>query len=301
MRHSRKNDPGIYYKLLRKIRRKVRSFSRIPIRYTYENFSINLPSYHLLPTYQDAHPKYDRFLPLLAEYILEMEVVVDVGANVGDTLAGMAEKNSKAKYICIEPDNHFFYCLERNVEIIRASLKHLNVRLVKELIGKNISGVTLCGDGGTKYAVIENNGRIKSVQLDEILSDEIDVRLIKSDVDGFDYDVLDSSTATIEKHKPMLFFECQCDFDYQKASYAKTLEGLQLSGYRDWVVFDNYGEMILRTSSAGVVLQLMDYSWRQRIGKTAQTIPYYDILTVQSNETAVIDEVLKRYNYNQDS
>jgi tRNA G46 methylase TrmB len=60
----------------------------------------------MLPIYQRAHPKYDRFLPHLVKYFNSAKyIVVDIGANVGDSLAGMIEKNSKLNFINPSPDN----------------------------------------------------------------------------------------------------------------------------------------------------------------------------------------------------
>jgi FkbM family methyltransferase len=267
----------------------------LPIRYQYRDFAIELPANHLLPEYQKSYPKYDRFLPHLAKYVKPSDTIVDIGANVGDTLAGMAEQNPAPSYVCIEPDDVFYGHLEKNIARIKGAIKDLKVQTFKILIGKNISNVLLDGQGGTKHAVVNHEGGIKSVPLDELIASRSSVRIIKSDVDGFDYDVLDSSMAVIEAHKPILFFECQYDHDYQKLGYLQTLKSLESTGYCNWTVFDNFGEVIIRTSDLEVVGQLMDYVWRQNIGRATRTIYYFDIMAVQRNDSALIDQVLREY------
>ncbi|QHF45138.1 hypothetical protein PspS35_15610 [Pseudomonas sp. S35] len=290
------NSSSLLSKISHRIIRKLRKHSKIPINYKYRNFSIKLPSHHLLPEYQKTHAKYDRFLPHLTRYIDDSETIVDIGANIGDSLAGMAEKNATAHYICIEADDSFYRHLEENVSRIKAFIPQLNVQTIKALVGKNISNVSLDGKDGTKHAVVHNDGGILSSPLDELIPEASSVRILKSDVDGFDYDVLDSSMAVIKKHNPMLFFECQYDYEYQRTGYAHTLNTLEAAGYCDWTVFDNFGEVVIRTSDLSIVSQLMTYIWQQNIGRSTRTIYYYDILAVQKNDSALIDNVLKDYN-----
>ncbi|MDK9721264.1 MAG: FkbM family methyltransferase [Rhodospirillales bacterium] len=287
----------IYSTVARMIRNNIRIFFSAPIEYGYTNFSIKLPANHMLPAYQQAHKKYDRFLPHLAKYMNHLDTIIDVGANVGDTLAGMVEQNPEANYICIEPDDLFYQYLEENIERIKIYKMDLKIRTIKALIGKNVSSVTLEGNKGTKHATGIGTGNIASVTLDEIISQTSydNIRLLKTDVDGFDYDVLDSSISAIEKHKPMIFFECQFDYEYQKNGYAKTFSSLSSAGYCDWTIFDNFGEVILRTDDIAIIMQLLDYVWKQNSGLASRAIYYYDVLAVQQNDSKLIDSVLKEY------
>ena len=290
-----KNKLTLLLRIIRKIKKKLRALSNIPITYQYKNFSIKLPADHYLPDLKKSYPKYDRFLPHLSKYILKNETIIDIGANVGDTLAGMAEQNSTVNYICIEPDDSFFYLLEKNIIRIKNSVKDLNVQTIKALVGKNISDVTLVGKNGTKCAVIKKNGLIKSHLLDEIILNKKNIRLLKSDVDGFDYDVLDSSMSIIEKNKPIIFFECHYDFEYQKLGYINTLRQLEIISYCYWIVFDNFGEVMVKTNDVSTIIQLIDYVWQQNIGKSSRSIYYYDILAVQKKDMVFIDRVLQEY------
>ena len=277
--------------------RKFRTAFNIPVVYRYKEFSILVPASHLLPEYQKRHPKYDRFLPHLAKFIAPSDTIIDIGANVGDTLAGMAEHNSTSRYVCIEPDDSFYEHLQKNIERIKNSKTDLRVHTIKSLVGKGISGVSLDGKGGTKHAVVDNSGSIKSKTLDELLSrtDYSNIRMLKTDVDGFDYDVLDSSAAVIREYKPILFCEVQYDFEYQMNGYEKTLRALESEGYCDWTIFDNFGEIVLRTKSLAIVVQLMRYVWNQNTGRTTRTIYYYDVLAVQESDSNLIDRVLSDY------
>ena len=285
--------PPIFFKGAKRLFR-----GRSKIEYRYGDFSILLPFDHLMPEYQKNFAKYDRFLPHLVQHLSSDATVVDIGANVGDTLAGMVEKNPYSSFVCIEPDNEFFSYLVDNIDRIKRMRPQLNVLAVQALVGKTISGASLVGVGGTKHAVVNDKGGIKSQLLDEILAelpDVSNVRLLKSDVDGFDYDVIDSSFSTINKYGPMVFLECFCEFDYQKEGYKKTLSSLEICGYIDWTVFDNFGEFVLRTNDVGIVFQLIEYVWVQRNRKTTQKIYYFDILASRDSDKNLIGTALSSY------
>lgn len=279
-----------------KIKRRVKRWLGVRIEYRYRDYAIHLPSDHMLPVYQEIHPRYDRMLPHLAKYIGEKNTIIDVGANCGDTLAGMVEFNAKCKYVCIEPDDDFFEDLVSNIKRIKTSVPELDVSVEKALVGKSVAGVALEGVGGTKHAVV--GAGIKSAKSLDAILDAIShpqVKLLKTDVDGFDYDVIDSAESLIASQRPLIFFECQYSYEFQKLGYAKTIANLHSVGYVDWIVLDNFGEVILRTESIDILLQMIEYVWRQNKGAATRTINYFDILTAAANDRELIDEVLANW------
>ena len=279
--------------------RKVKRALGIPVRHRYENFTILLPAEHLLPVYQRQHPRYDRFLPHLAAALGPDATIIDVGANCGDTLAGMVERNPRATYVCVEPDDGFFRYLRTNIARMRASLGPLSVHVVQSLVGQSVGGVSLAGGGGTRHAVTADGAAAGHVPvtLDSILAvlPPLTVRLLKSDVDGFDYDVIDSTAGLLAAQKPILFFEAQCDFDWQLAGFTRTIAWLSGQGYRHWCAFDNFGEIVLRTGDAGEIGQLLGYVWKQNQGKATRTIHYFDLLACTAADAGLIARVLDSY------
>ena len=276
--------------------KKLKKILGVRIQHAYKDFSIMLPADHKLPIYQRQHPQYDRFLPHFVKGIESNSTIIDVGANCGDTLAGMVVENSEPKYICIEPDTAFHHALLSNIAHIKKFHPNLDVVTVKHLIGKNLSNVLLEGTGGTKHAVV-GMGTQTAMPLDEILKGIPcpPVRLLKTDVDGFDYDVIDSSRDLLLAQHPILFFECQYDFEYQKIGFEKTIEWLGSIGYTDWTIFDNFGEVMLRTHDPQQVLQLMKYVWRQNTKAATRTIYYFDILVGTAKNMGFISDALNTY------
>ena len=89
---------------------------RINHRYRLGNFEIILPAEHMLPFYKSKYSRYDKFLPFLAEYFKDGDLIIDVGANVGDTVVQIFLVNNKLSFICIEPDSRFFKYLLYNIK-----------------------------------------------------------------------------------------------------------------------------------------------------------------------------------------
>jgi FkbM family methyltransferase len=267
------------------------------LEYQYDGFSILLPMEHRLPTFQRQHPKYDRFLSHLVRHITQRSTIIDVGANCGDTLAAMVSVAANHKYVCIEPDDLFFSYLLANIERMRRVHVDLDVEAVQAMVGKNIRNASLEGKGGSKHAVV-GTGSLNAVPLDElIVSSEAGppIRLLKSDVDGFDYDVIDSASELLVRDAPVLFFECQIDSALQKVGYENSIKKLESYGYANWIVFDNFGEVMLGTSHTDALLHLMEYVWKQNRNLTTRTIYYFDVLAATDREKRLIDLVLSGY------
>ena len=225
-------------------------------------------------------------------------MVVDVGANCGDTFASMYDSNPELRFICIEPDDYFYSFLNKNITNLKNNNPEASVCAIKTLVGKSVNGVLLEGKGGTKKAVPSlSSGAIASETLDSLLEglDERDFRLLKIDVDGFDWDVIQSGSNVIAKYKPIIFFECYFDNTYQLDEYKSILRKLNLEGYLNYVVFDNFGELILDTSDTNILDQMLDYIWRQNMHRTTRTIYYYDLLVYIEHDKHLIEKVLKDY------
>jgi FkbM family methyltransferase len=287
---------------LRVLMQVTRSLLGLKTKYRYRNFFIRLPADHLLPFYQSMYGTYDKFLPHLVRYLEPTATVIDVGANCGDTLAGMYDANDRLNYICVEPDEVFFRYLSENALRIRNSNSGASIRLYKALLGKCVSQATLQGHGGTKHAVktvesMPGAKSIASVTLDSLVLpiQSGRVQLLKSDVDGYDYDVLDSAEQLIAEHVPILFFECHFGNLNQKSGYQATIQGLQRRGYHEWTIFDNYGDVVLRTREIEPLFQLFDYIDRQNAGVTARTIHYVDVMTSTERHAALLTTVVSDY------
>jgi FkbM family methyltransferase len=288
-------------KYSRKLRKRYIQFAAVfgvQIEQTYSigNIPIVLTGAHALPRFQHEHALYDRFLPVLASKFGKNETIVDVGANCGDSLAAMVARNQNSDYFCIEPDRRFFALLGRNRASMLSQFPDLHIGLSDALAASKLTAMKLVGNDSTKTAVI-GDGPNTSKSLDTLLAENkvTKVRLIKIDVDGNDWDVINSAGVCIRKVKPVLFFECDFRTVESKFGYKATLEKLKTFGYSDWVIFDNFGALLVRTADISVVVQIMDYMELQRLKRTTRTFYYIDVLAATSRDIILVNDVVDQY------
>lgn len=277
---------------------KVRRALKLPETMTVGATELTLSPGHTLTMNQRHHVLYDRFLPHLAARLKPNSMVIDVGANCGDTLGAMHATNPTLGFIAIEPHDEYFALLERNVARLKAK-SPFEVHLVKRMVSCSAGVMTLVQSGGTARAVHDPDAPAGAAtqKLDEIVEAAAvtSVRLLKSDVDGFDFDVLNSAQSVLARMQPVVFFESQIDYEFQRIAFAEMLSMLEGHGYNFWVLFDNFGSVVLRTSSRDAVAQLIDYTWKKRHQTPWRTINYFDVLAVTQADRDFANEVVDSY------
>ncbi|MDE2433822.1 MAG: FkbM family methyltransferase [Burkholderiales bacterium] len=275
------------------------------IRYSCGAFDIKIPHDHKLPDYQSSHPLYDRFLPMLAKALPPQSIVIDVGANVGDTYASMISENKTLQFHCFEPDPEFYSLLVENMSLIVEATQKCKTPDIacREFVGseKSTQGILVSRDGSAHIeSAPSSNATINYLRLDDYIKSNIptyniDTILIKSDVDGFDYDAINSLGDLPEEGGPLLFFECQTDTQQQLEQYKQLINRLGDSKYT-FISFDNFGNPINLHCTKENVFDLLDYVWRQNINSATRTIWYIDVLAYQVDMLAVVDRAFFYFN-----
>ncbi len=154
------------------------------------------------------------------------EVVIDLGAFVGDTLETFIHKaggNFKKVYL-FEPNERNAAALTARAERLRRewAIDHTKIEIVHAGIGNEHSTLYIDteSDGSpssTKILGLQD-GNKKAVQvysLDEFLRDKHEVvTYIKADIESFEYDMLCGAKETIQKYRPRLaicIYHCASD------------------------------------------------------------------------------------------
>lgn len=230
-------------------KRQLRIFFKIDQIFYIDNKKIILPPEHLLSFYESVYPEYDKFLKKIIGKIKENEAIIDIGANIGDTLFRLISINSKPYYYCIEADNFFFEYLKKNKKSLDINIQN-KIILIKTLVGDQLKGNLSETTTGTK-SLIESDSGIKSKKLDDIILDYKikNIKLIKVDVDGFDYNILFSAINELKNNKPDIFFEYMPLDESGKKKYLRLIEKLNEIGYSNWTMLDNYGSVIFENKS----------------------------------------------------
>jgi hypothetical protein len=238
------------------------------MKYQLNNLTIEMTEGHTLPYYQQQHKLYDRFLPHLAKSLTGD--VIDVGANVGATMVAMAQANPKLNFFCAEPQADTYVALQQNKKLVEGKLK-TKVQIMKNMIGT--VGVPL-------QTVIDEFGYKPD--------------LIKVDVDGMDYDVLNSYKF---EQQPMLYFEADYQNELQLKLYRKLINDLTVKGYSKFFLFDNFGAYMgsVEHDQINHIDNLFDYIWTLKQRRSTMTIYYLDILAVTPKDALRASRSVNEY------
>ena len=269
------------------------------VEYACGQFTLVLPSDHKLPCYQSTNALYDRFLPVLARQLTGQALIVDVGANIGDTLASMASENPRAKYICVEPEPTFFAFLEANTARIAEGLQQRPV-LLSQFVGQQAVTGQLVSSHGTAKVVSTSQPTEATayVTLEDILrthaSTEPQTLLVKSDVDGWDYDVVRSLGPVLDSDNLIVYMECQTQTSEQHESFVRFFEDLAHRNL-NYTIFDNFGNLLIANGDNRQVISLIDYVWAQEKGSRTRTIWYIDVMISTSHTKILCDGAVSAY------
>lgn len=211
-----------------------------PIRYRVGAFDITLPADHKLPAQQAQHPLYGQFLPHLAQRLPDSSVVVDVGANCGEALAGMASRKATLHFLCIEANPACFSLLEQNIETIKSLSPGLQ------------ADALLAASGGAKPQPLD-------VALEGVLQLKKPISLLKIAAGGWDCEVLISACQRIEQQRPLIVFDHNSGDAPPLEACIQTLAQLAQLGYAAWFVFDGDGDFVLETTSCETVAAFLAY------------------------------------------
>ena len=237
---------------------------------------LRFPTDHALPAILRRHPDYQENLAAIVAIVSEKYpdgVIVDVGANVGDT-ASLIRTVSGHPIICIEGDAYFQNFLGLNTN------RMADVHIVKAYVGERCGSAQyqVVRNSGTMQLIRNNGEPIPIITLDSLMVSHrvlARTRLLKIDADGFDVKILRGAETLIEKTKPVLFFEYDPTFLRQHDPYAnETIEALFNNGYEGLIIYDHLGRRLLAQDNhqSDTISQVGDYLLDKR-----GLLPYVDL------------------------
>ncbi|MCX7834069.1 MAG: FkbM family methyltransferase [Ignavibacteria bacterium] len=239
------------------------------------------------------HPEYDRNFPLLAKYVCEKYpdgVIVDIGANIGDTIAMLATYGVNNDIIAIEGEINYYRLLLENKKLFKNNIRTFNIFLGEK--SEEINAV-LDKEKGTAKIIHDKKEKIKLSSFDEFYKNESleNIVLFKSDTDGYDLKVLKGAQDFLNKNKPVIFFEYdEYYFSLHSESGISIFDFLHNCGYKKSIFYDNYGRFIisLDVNSKNQIEQLTRYI-KSRKGK----IDYYDIALFPEKDLDIYEKLLQ--------
>jgi len=236
------------------------------IRYELSGTVMLLPFAHDLPIFRSAFPQYSTNIGRLCCYMSEKYTdlrLVDIGANIGDTVA-IVRENSQCPILCVEADKHYFTILMENLR--RAGFQSV------EAVNAFVSSYTgelrgqLVSDGGTAHFIASDAPPIRTVKLSLLLSDFPQFqspKLVKIDTDGYDCSILKAEIEWLKEKKPAIFFEYD-PFFFSDHPYdgARIFKDLREAGYVLAIFYDNVGDYLATVDlekDGEILVELQNY------------------------------------------
>tara|TARA_Y100001933_G_scaffold235893_1_gene257389 strand:- start:520 stop:1491 length:972 start_codon:yes stop_codon:yes gene_type:complete len=260
---------------------------------------IHIPPEHALPKIKNDHPSYDSILPKftnhLSNYFKDL-LVLDIGANIGDTAITLINKGGVDKVICVEPCLHFYEILCKNKSLY-------NLETINCFINNDTNHKLYIKEDDRGNAMIskssptdhKNNCDVKTI--DDIYyslcsKSKNNLKLIKIDVEGYDINALQSAKETIAKTQCSVFFEIYpylIKNNTKKTSFDITALLEELCLYH-LCIFDGWGTLIslfdIRTKDFKFVFnKLYNYS-----SKTMDI--WFDGLAVNDENKSILNSFI---------
>lgn len=241
---------------------------------------------HSYPLLKAAHRFYDTGLRRLCTFVKATDGcldVIDVGANVGDSLLQVPSELG-GRFLCIEADDRYFPLLERNART-RDGVTCLQV-VCDETNGEATHSLVHTA-GTSRVAADGGDRRFVHKTLDRIVAELPHVRanVLKIDTDGYDYKVLRGARTLLERDKPVLFFELAPEhLEAAGEEPISVFPFLSAAGYRQVFIYDNLGRPLVRidTTALEPLNDLLAYA------RLAGGF-YFDVVAFHASRSADLD------------
>jgi FkbM family methyltransferase len=235
------------FRLAEKIWAQVQNTDDPLIEYVLDGVPLLLPMSHPLPLYRRDHPQYSSNVGRIAaavSRVLADFTFVDIGANVGDTLA-IVRAQATFPVLCIEG-------AEAYVPVLRANAAQFDeVEIEPSFVGSRERSYAIVASAGTGHLDVCDRGDLGTRSLCAILARYPRFQnpaMIKLDTDGMDTTILKNEAKLLAKVQPVVFFEYDPSFFAQHDGDGfSVFEALLQAGYGPVLVYTNVGDLLCVT------------------------------------------------------
>ncbi|MBC6112176.1 FkbM family methyltransferase [Pedobacter fastidiosus] len=237
---------------------------------------------------------YDKNLSRLVKSVKQKfadSSVIDVGANIGDSVA-IIKQLSDVPIICIEGDDKYFKLLNANIK------QFDNVVAINSFLGEKaeiIDGELKYDSGTLKIDLSASNNKITINTLDDLFIQNEHLfkncKFLKIDTDGFDFKILKGAVNLIRRQNPVLFFEYSEQHLREAGDDGLLLfEMIKELGYKYLAYYDHTGRFMLSTNSDNVSLSNQMHNY---ISNYNSVIPYFDIAAFQATDQDIFEQTIE--------
>jgi FkbM family methyltransferase len=271
-----------------------KALGRRAVRREVQGVPLWMPWSHLLPDYVRARPTYGQNLVEVAAGLAARRgpgdgplQLLDIGANIGDSALQVLHRVD-GRAVCVEGDPYWLDYLHRNVDAdARVAVEEALLTPTEDGWG-DVQAVR--HDGTTKF-VHSGTGdgamaRLSTRALRDKHPGLEDLRLVKSDTDGFDPGLVVAVAQTWSDRGPVLFFEFDPVLAREVGNDDPHAMWAQLAdlGYRRVAVWDNTGDPLgqLDLADAG------RYSARLEPAPVELGWHFWDVAVCRADDTAAL-------------
>lgn len=249
------------------------------VRRTVFGREMLMPRDHTIDQNLAFFPYYNTNLKRLVhqyqQYRRERFAIVDIGANIGDTLVMLREVSDLPVH-CFEGNALFFNLLEQNTKGIADCHLHFMLLSDKPSSLRVKNDVNL---GTSSFSGDSEGGTLMNFDsVDHFFSEQHSgqpIGLIKSDTDGFDLRIIRGAAETLRKDQPVLFLEFDRTMSEKNGDNGlEFLDFLADLKYDGVMVYDNYGKLLSVTSLKEKTTIRALYSY---IKNPKHGLPFFDL------------------------
>lgn len=149
---------------------------------------------------------------LFLKYLKVGDTFVDIGANIGfHSLFAAAHMEDKGEVHSFEPLSHLCSQIKKSIDANNFTSIKVHHTALSDVAGEGEIHLLAENTGGSSLLFNgDHNSSVEKVhisRLDEILSVEKPVHVIKIDVEGYEYEALKGGENILRKWKPIIFLE----------------------------------------------------------------------------------------------
>lgn len=252
---------------------------------------MQMPWSHRLPDYTGGDSPYGQNLVQLAALLHDETgpvVVIDVGANIGDSALQIAAA-TEAVVICVEADPYYLGYLAANTagddrfEVAEALL-------VPSAADEEASRKAVRVGGTTRFVSAQDDGdssrAITPAMLRQAHPRSARLRLVKSDTDGYDVAIVPAVVREWADRSPVVFFEYDPGITRDAGLVPERVwHDLAELGYRDVAIWGNGGHPLGRATVTDMPSLSTDLDRTERARYEAR---YWDVAVAHQDDTVAI-------------
>lgn len=296
------------FRALRRLYRSLPGQRTALVKYAVDGCEIFFPALHETPFHWKFVPDNSKSLGRVAAACAGRHpgaVMVDIGANVGDSAAIIRSQGVRNRIISVEGVEVFYAVLARNAELLGGVTPVLGlVGATEHHAAANVyvypGGNAVVCESPEDYGIPADSlptlpmGDAAFVTLDQVVEQHAPgstVKLLKTDIEGYDLPVVNGSLGFLATHRPIVYLELHVstvDERSKRVSWRDLWANLRGLGYERalyWYNSDDFLCMLDLSRDECVIDDIHEY-FRNRAGRL-----YLDVCLVHGEDAPLAHEL----------